>query len=141
MPDERNTSQHGTVVAIEEGLVKVKIIQTSACHQCQAQAHCPLTEQKEKIIEIEHPDCAVQLNEEVLISFQESKGWLAVLFSYIIPFLLVLFTLVMGLWMWDDEIKSGLSSLLILAPYYLIIYLFRDHLKKEFQFRMTKLQD
>jgi len=56
--------------------------------------------------------------------------------GYIIPFLIVLVTLIVSLNLIGNEGIAGLISVGILVPYYLILYFNRDSLKSAFRFRI-----
>lgn len=44
---------NGVVDGVEEGCVRVRILQSSACSACKVAAHCNASETKEKIIEVQ----------------------------------------------------------------------------------------
>jgi sigma-E factor negative regulatory protein RseC len=76
--------------------------------------------------------------QQVTILFRESKGFTALFFGYVLPFLLVLLTLVVSVEITQDELFSGLLALAILIPYYTIIYFFRHQFKKVFNFEVEE---
>ena len=47
---------NGVVDGVEEGCVRVRIFQSSACSACKVAAHCNASETKEKIIEVQVAD-------------------------------------------------------------------------------------
>lgn len=47
---------NGVVDGVEEGCVRVRILQSSACSACKVAAHCNASETKEKIIEVQVAD-------------------------------------------------------------------------------------
>ena len=132
-------SHRGIVERIEGDVVFVRIIQRSACSGCHAQSMCSASEMKEKIIEITDESGQFKVNEPVVIYGQSSMGLQAVLLAFVLPLILVVFAIATGTNLGWDETTSGLVGLSLLAPYYGILYLFRDKLKKRFIFTLKKL--
>lgn len=96
-----------------------------------------MSDVKEKIIEVDLTEGQKYANgEEVIIEMKQSLGSWAVLFGYFFPFLLVITTLIVFTSFGLDQGLSGLFAILILAPYYLIMYLFRAILRKKFTYRL-----
>jgi len=66
----------------------------------------------------------------------KSMGKRAVFLGYILPFIVLLATLIISLNLFDDEGIAGLIAFGILIPYYFILYLFKDKLRNSFEFRL-----
>ena len=122
----------GFVEKIDGDTVFVRITQQSACSGCHAQSMCSASEKKDKIIEVPDRSGRFRVNEEVIICGQNSMGLQAVLLAFVIP-------LVIGTNLQWDETTSGLTGLSLLLPYYCILYLMRDKLKRRFIFTLKKL--
>jgi len=116
----------------------VTIINQSACSSCHAQGACTVADYQDKEIEITDYKGDYKIGQEVTILFKESKGFAALLWGYVIPFLLVLLTLIVMQSISDNELQSGLISLAILIPYYITLYFFRHLLKKIFKFELEE---
>ena len=56
-----------------------------------------------------------------------------------VPVIIVFAAIVTGTSMQWEETTSGLTGLLLLVPYYCILYFLRDKLKKRFIFTLKKL--
>jgi sigma-E factor negative regulatory protein RseC len=80
-------------------------------------------------------------NEDVIICGQSSSGLQAVLFAFVLPLALVIFMVVIGLRSGWGESISALSGLSSLIPYYYILYLMRDKLKRKFVFTLEKQEN
>ena len=132
-------SHKGVVERIDGDIVYVRIIQRSACSGCHAQSICTASEAKEKIIEVTDETRQFRVNEPVIISGQSSLGLQAVLLAFVLPLFLVVFAIVIGTNLDWEETISGLFGLAFLAPYYGVLYLFKDKLKKRFIFTLKKL--
>ena len=74
--------------------------------------------------------------DKVEVSFSRSQGPKALFLGYLLPFLFVIVTLFISYEITGDEVLAGISSLLILIPYYIILYTFRSRLKREFTFKL-----
>jgi hypothetical protein len=55
-----------------------------------------------------------------------------------LPLIIVCFTLILLLKLTNNEALAGLTSILMLVPYYLILWLLRRVIKKNFKFRLVK---
>jgi sigma-E factor negative regulatory protein RseC len=67
---------------------------------------------------------------------EKTMGNKAVLYAYFLPFVILLTTLIVMLSIFHNEAVAGLTSLAILIPYYFILFLQRDKIKKKFTFRI-----
>ena len=132
-------NHNGIITKIEEDTIHVRIIQKSACSGCHAQSICSASESKEKIIEVSDCSGAFQVNEEVLLCGKSSLGLQAVVLAFVIPLIIVFTTIAFGTYMQWEETTSGLTGLLLLIPFYCILYILRDKLKKRFVFTLKKL--
>lgn len=98
-----------------------------------------MSDMKEKEIEINHFSGDFQLGQTVEIVGKTSQGFKALFYGYLLPFLLVMFTLILFTSLQFSEGVSGLVSLSILIPYYLILYLTRNKIRKSFEFEIKPL--
>lgn len=138
--DVNNIIQHeGIVQETENESVLVKITSLSACSGCHAQGVCGMVGKEDKVIRIAG-NFSVKEGDPVTVIMNKSMGYLAVLLSYVFPFFLVITTLFIMNAMSFHELASGLLSLGVLLPYYLIIYLFRNRINNEFTFSLKKLK-
>jgi sigma-E factor negative regulatory protein RseC len=130
--------QQGTVEMISGSKVLVRIRQISACGQCHAKGFCSLAEMKDKVIETSYYSHGLAEGDSVSISMKQSLGIKAVVLGYLIPFLLLISSLLIMDSAGLSEWKAGLISVAMLIPYYFLLYFFRNRLKKSFTFELTK---
>jgi sigma-E factor negative regulatory protein RseC len=116
----------------------VSIIQQSACSGCHAKGACSVAEMDEKIIDVESSDKILKVGDSVTLYGQSSMGLLAVLLAFVIPFLLILITLLILRYYISSEALSGLIALSTLIPYYIVLSLFNRKLKTRLQFYIKK---
>lgn len=130
-------SHEGIITEIGDDELKIKILSKSACAACHAKSACTMSDMAEKILTIPKPQNRdFQLMQRVNVSMKVSQGNKAAILGYLLPFALmmaVLFSLIgCGL----GEGLSALCSLAALIPYYIILYLRRDKLKKQFDYEI-----
>lgn len=135
---ENIVTHSGIVKNISDGKAMISIIAKSACASCQIKGSCSLSDVEEKIIEVDlhEDDKNLELGGQVTVEMKESLGTWAVLLGYVFPFLVVFISLVIFTSVGMDEGLAGLFSVLILAPYYIIMYLSRQFLRKRFTYRL-----
>ncbi len=127
----------GLIKKIDNSQVYVSIIAQSACASCHAKGVCNVSEISEEVVEVPRdPGVEYKVGERVHVSMHKSLGSRAVFLGYMLPFLILLATLIITISITGREGLSGLVSLGILIPYYLLLYSFRDRLKKTFTFRI-----
>ena len=128
----------GFVKDVSADSLIVSIVNQSACSSCHAQGACTVADFQDKEIEISHFSKSYFPGQEVTVVFKESQGFTALLFGYILPFILVLATLIIVISVSNNELIGGLSALAILIPYYTTLYFFRHLLKKVFKFEVEE---
>ncbi len=128
----------GIVDSVGDKYIKVKIQNQSACSMCYSKGVCTSLGSGERVIEIERDKGKVVLPGDLVdVEMVSSSGWLAVVMAYVIPFILLISTLII-LNEFISESLAAIASLLVLAPYYLILHLYRNRMKKYFRFTITQ---
>ncbi len=117
----------------------VEIISSSACSACHAKGLCGVSEEKVKDIEVPtDPYATWNVGDEVRVMLRQTMGLKAVWISYVVP-LLILMILILTLSAVNvKEIYAGLVSIAAVAVYYLVIYLLRNRLAKDFVFYLKE---
>ncbi|MCD4746361.1 MAG: SoxR reducing system RseC family protein [Bacteroidales bacterium] len=138
MADYKNIISHkGIINNIDNNKIYISIISQSACASCHVKGMCSVADMKEKIIEIENTkNNNYKIGDTVTVVMEKSSGTKAVVLGYFIPFIILLISLIVLISITNNEGLSGLISIGILIPYYLILYIFRDKLKKIFVFKL-----
>ncbi|WP_106830715.1 SoxR reducing system RseC family protein [Parabacteroides pacaensis] len=130
----------GIIERIEGDTLFVRIEQESACSECHAKGLCTTSERKEKIIEVMTDNFnAYHVNEKVIVSAELSLGLKAVLLAFVFPLIIVVMAIIIGTYLNWDESTNGTIGLALLIPYYVILYYFRNRIKKKFVFTLKKL--
>ena len=74
------------------------------------------------------------------ISLEESMGFKAVFLAFILPFLFMVGALVGVSAITHDEPLAALAGIIVLIPYYWVLFTRKDRLKKQFQFKLETNQ-
>ena len=108
-----NTIKHlGIVENIQGSHLSVRIVQTSACAACSVKGHCSSADSKDKIIDIiDTAAASYQVGENVMVVGETSMGMQAVALAFIIPFVLLIFTLFLFMALIENELYAALLSL------------------------------
>ena len=130
-------SHEGIITRIDKDNVQIKILSKSACASCNIKGACNMSEMKEKIIDIPRPkDKNLSIGQEVKISMGLGQANKAVIFAYVIPVILLVGMIFILNALKFDEGINALISIGSLVPYYLILYLFRNNLKRKFEYEI-----
>ena len=138
-----NTIKHlGIVENIQGSHLSVRIVQTSACAACSAKGHCSSADSKDKIIDIiDTAAASYQVGENVMVVGETSMGMQAAALAFIIPFVLLIFTLFLFMALIENELYAALLSLAVLVPYYYILWLNKTRLKQKFSFTIKPINN
>ncbi|MGN1226439.1 MAG: SoxR reducing system RseC family protein [Candidatus Cryptobacteroides sp.] len=127
----------GKIVEITPSTIVVEIIAEEACGSCSAASLCGMSEVKKKLIEVPAV-LGYEAGEEVWVLLKSSKGMKAVWLSYIVPLILLMATILILSGIEVSELICGLGSIGVIAVYYLLLFLFRNKVKKEYTFYIEK---
>ena len=129
----------GVVDGVEGECVRVRILQSSACSACKVAAHCNASETKEKIIDVMDADAShYQKGDQVMVVADTAVWFLARLYGYLLPLILMVVTLVGVLAATHSEGLAALSALGILMPYYVLLFLMRNKLRNRLSFTLER---
>lgn len=131
--------QKGIIEEITNGMAKVNITSYSACSSCQSKSACSMNESSSKIIDVFVDTEDYKVGEMVKVAIKKSLGMRATLLAYVIPFMIIIASLIVFKSLGLHEGLAGLISLSLLIPYYLGLYLLNNTLKKTFQFTLNKV--
>jgi sigma-E factor negative regulatory protein RseC len=132
--DNFGTIEHeGIVQKSDNKSVTVKISSESACSGCHAEGLCSLSGKEDKIIDI-LGRYNVTPGQTVTVLMKKSMGYSAVMLGYVVPLILVIALVIILGSMSLPELITGLGSLAVLVPYYLLLWLFRKQINNNFRF-------
>lgn len=129
---------NGVVESVEDGMVRVRILQSSACSGCQVKSLCKVSESKEKLVDVACSDASrFEAGQKVSVIGTTGQGMRAVLLAFTIPLVLLLAVIVICKAMGTSDAIAAVVSISTLVPYYLILFLCRNRIGRKFQFRIT----
>lgn len=131
----------GIVENIEGSHLQVRIVQTSACAACSIKGHCSSADSKEKLIDVVDAAFARTCHpgEHVWVMGRLSMGYMAVCLAFVLPFLLLVTALFAFMALWHHELYAALCALALLMPYYFVLWLGRNRLKRKFSFSIQPM--
>lgn len=133
-------THEGIVREEHEGMVHVEIVQQAACAGCKAKSMCTASETMVKMVDAWAVE-PLQVGDKVLVSVSKKLGWKAVLLAFVIPLCILLLAVWALPYFIASEALVGTIALCLLAPYYLVLHLFSDKMKQEYQFTASKLAE
>lgn len=133
-----DTVKHeGLVSRVDDTVVEVRIVSTSACAACHIKSACGMGESKEKTIVVPRPagkDFVPM--QRVTVTMSVSQGNKAAMIAYLIPFVVLVATLLVLLALGVGEVLAALASIAALLVCYLLIYAFRGKIEDEFRYEI-----
>jgi len=132
-------SHIGTIKSINNQRFIVKITSQTACSSCHAKGSCSSSEQEEKEIDVQPAHGNFVIGEVVQVITTTSQGYAAVVLAYLLPLILLVTTLLTILSLEAGEAIAAMGALMILIPYYWLLYHYRDKIKSSFHFTVQKL--
>lgn len=132
-----NITHDGIISHIAKDVITVMIVSKASCASCQIKGACSASDMEEKNVDVKRGlHDHYKVGDKVIVMMDQSLGTWAVLFGYIFPFLVLLFGLILFTQTLDSEGLAGLLALLLLVPYYGILYLSRKKMDNAFQFKI-----
>jgi sigma-E factor negative regulatory protein RseC len=99
MSEQTDSVTHpGIVMQISGHVAEVMILAKSACTSCQVKGACNMSEMEEKRVFVElPPEHSFKSGQQVNVMMKQSLGNFAVFLGYILPFLVLLLTLIISI--------------------------------------------
>jgi len=119
----------GIVTDSQNGRIKISLTGSgcSACHK----SLCMLGDSKAKEVEIPMKENRLRIGDTVIVKINPASGYKAVLLLYVLPFCLMILTLLSASGLGYHEGMAGLTSLLILVPYFSLLFLMKKWLSSQ----------
>lgn len=127
----------GIIDFIENGHIRVRILQTSACSHCSVANYCNASDKKVKYIDVYNDSgSSRRIGDTVEVVTNTSVGGRAVFLAFGVPFILLLLTIFVVYHFTGNEPIAALSALFSLIPYYYIVYLNRNRISRKISFEL-----
>ena len=139
MNTKTQITHDGFVESINDESINVRIITTAGCVSCSAKSSCSVSDIEEKIVEVRNKgQQSFKVGDAVVVALEQNQGFKAVFIGYIMPFFVLLFTLIIVNYISGDEGLAGMIALAMLIPYYFGLYLLRNIIRQTFSFVIKK---
>ena len=110
---------------------------TSGCASCEVKGACTVSDVEEKVVNVSTPNAdSYRIGQMITIEMSQSLGTWAVLLGYVFPFLVLFLGLILFINLGLDQGLAGVFSLLLLVPYYSVLYLLRDYFSTRFTYNI-----
>jgi positive regulator of sigma E activity len=130
--------QKGVIKTISDSKVSVDITKNSACEGCHALDICSIFDSRYCTVDISVPGNKFEIGDEVMVYVKRKHGWKATFLAYLLPFIIMIATLVIMNSYGIDDLIMGITVLLALTCYFLSLFFIRKRLNKAFGFMVTK---
>ncbi len=131
----------GVIDSIAEGVVKVRILQQSACAACKVAGYCHASESKEKLVDISCDNAAAyHLGQEVVVSASQQVAFRAVLLGFGAPLFILVVVLAVVLRLTGSEVTAAISAMGSLVLYYAVLWLLRGQIGRRVSFEIEELK-
>lgn len=131
--DPRVIYHEGVAEEVNEKTALVRFVQNGACGSCQLKSVCNPAEQRVRLVQACH-DGSLHPGDPVRVGVEESVAWLSILFSFVLPFMVVATSFFTIYFRTGSDIVAGVTALAVLPVYYLLVYMFRERLAGKVRF-------
>lgn len=131
----------GVVDSIAEGVVKVRILQQSACAACKVAGYCHASESKEKLVSVCCNNVAAyRPGQEVVVTASRQVAFRATLLAFIVPLIILMVALVVAIRVTGSEAVAALSALGTLMLWYSLLWFLRSKISSQVSFEIEELK-
>ncbi len=132
----------GKVVGITDEKIVVMLHKSGACGGCSAKGKCGMAESSQMEMQIPHPhNEQFEVGDNVVVSVTMGMGRQAVIFAYVLPLIILVFSMTLGGIFALAEWALALIGLVGVACYYFFLYLVRGKIDRKINFTITKNGD
>ena len=139
MSKSKSIEHKGRIDSIDGNKINVSILAVSGCASCHAKGVCSAADMQEKSVEVYDFTNQYQVGDEVNVTLKQTLGFRALFLGYVLPFILVLFILIILTAITNNEAISGIGALAVLVPYYAGLFVLRNKIRKKFTFTINKI--
>lgn len=128
-------AHEGSVQQTYGNSVTVLLSPRTNCTGCLEKNSCNISGRENKIVTISG-NYNVRPGDSVIVLMKQSMGYFALFLGYLLPLFLVVLLLVLLLILSVNELVSGLLSIAVLIPYYMLLIVFRKEINKKISFTL-----
>lgn len=131
----------GTIHNINGNRYTIRITQSSACSECHAKDVCMAADTKVKMVDVIDTTGEFEIHDRVLLTGKTSIGYKAILWAFLVPLTILIAVIIVATSIWDmDELQAAVLALVSLAPYYLLLYILKDRMRKKLAFTIKRIK-
>lgn len=131
-------THEGIVQSTDSKSVTVELVPNISCTGCAAARSCNPSGNDKKIVKVDGY-YNVSRGENVVVAMKQSLGFSALFLGYLLPLICVVVTLIILVSLSFSELFSGLLSIAVLIPYYILLFVFRKVIGKKFSFTLKTI--
>lgn len=128
----------GRIESIEDGHIRVRIVQQAACASCKVASQCNASEAKEKIVDVYSDQSHLQVGQHVVVSTTDDAVRQALLLGFGMPLLLMIGCVVGAKMAGSGDDTAALLGLGVLIPYYIGIWFCRKKIERRISFQIEE---
>ena len=129
----------GVIDSISGGVVRVRILQQSACSACRVSGYCHASEAKEKLVDVNCDDAsAYRVGQAVVVTASRQVAFRATLLGFIVPLIIIIVVLVVAIRVTGSEAVAALSALGALMLWYSLLWLLRSMISSQVSFQIEE---
>lgn len=129
----------GIVTKVEAGEVTVRIQANSACGSCHAKSLCQMSEKTDKDVVVKTQNASLyKVGERVDVFLMSGMGLKAITYAYVFSLVAAAVGFLIALLFTKNEVVCGISALVVLALYFVILKLRADKINSRFSFGIEK---
>ncbi len=130
----------GIVREYTSGRAVIILEKQSACASCHAKGACSSMDSGEKEIEAFSKE-ELHPGDRVVVEMSARIGWVAVVTAFVIPSILMISAIIAAQHYNASEGVTGVAALGAIGLWYVILFFFRDKMKKNFIFTARKINN
>lgn len=139
MGSKKEVSHTGIVKERNKEGITVSILTQAGCVSCQIKDNCNMSDQSEKELDIKCDPLLFTPGQRVEVLLRATQGMNAIFLGYILPFIVLMAVMIVTSKLTQNEGIIGIAALTSLIPYYLVLFVFKNQIKKKFTYVVKPL--
>lgn len=139
MAKRESVEHEGIIKSLSAQTLEVLISSHSACAECHAKGACGMSDVKQKVIEAQRPAGDFAVGDKVKVYASLNNAFYSVMLAYLLPSVLIISAIFFIEKSGYDELTAAVSSLILLALYFFVLYLCKGRISKKIKFTVEKI--
>ena len=131
-------SHKGVVIKIESGIAEVEISGNVDCDACGIKKSCIAIGNKDNRFFVDTAGQDFGTGDQVEMLISKSSAMNAVLWAYVFPFIVLMVSIIV-FYDFMGELAAALAALVVVAVYYLFVYLNKRFFEKKFRLKIKHI--